>query len=186
MRLHSIYPNPLMETILIVEEVWKLCFVAQRPYWVCDTDFVGIPGQPPPDPSLFLGATYVFARAFWAILPEERIVLNTSSHLTKSKGMKVPEWLVLCQRMRVRSNNGSQLVKYLHPIKIPLLRLHSMARLFFKRLSRIIFHRKALNFNFSLIKNGDLVFDVRAYMGDKTAMYVELGARIVSIEPQET
>jgi len=85
-----------------------------------------------------------------------------------------------------KQQQGSQLDNYLHSLKLPLLRVHSKARLFLKRLSRIIFHRKALNFNSALIKDGDLVFDVGANMGDMTALYVKLGALVVSIEPQET
>ena len=36
-----------------------------------------------------------------------------------------------------------------------------------------------------LIKEGDLVFDIGANVGDMTALYLELGARVVSVEPQE-
>ena len=36
-----------------------------------------------------------------------------------------------------------------------------------------------------LIQEGDLVFDIGANVGDMTALYLELGARVVSVEPQE-
>lgn len=37
-----------------------------------------------------------------------------------------------------------------------------------------------------LIRPGDLVFDVGAHVGDRTLHFLELGARVVSVEPQES
>jgi FkbM family methyltransferase len=37
-----------------------------------------------------------------------------------------------------------------------------------------------------LIHPGDLVFDVGAHVGDRTLHFLELGARVVSVEPQES
>ena len=42
-----------------------------------------------------------------------------------------------------------------------------------------------LNFYSNLISPGDLVFDVGANVGSKTRIFLELGANVVSIEPQE-
>jgi len=45
--------------------------------------------------------------------------------------------------------------------------------------------RKMLNFYSQFIKKGDLCFDVGAYKGNRTGVFLELGARVVAIEPQE-
>lgn len=45
--------------------------------------------------------------------------------------------------------------------------------------------RKEREFFSSFIKQGDLVFDVGANIGDKAAVFASLGARIVAIEPQK-
>jgi FkbM family methyltransferase len=43
-----------------------------------------------------------------------------------------------------------------------------------------------LAFYKQFIRPGDLVFDVGANVGDKTAVFLELGARVVAVEPQES
>ena len=66
-----------------------------------------------------------------------------------------------------------------------ILRLHSRARAVMKNAKRRLFHGKALRFHRAFIKEGDLVFDVGANVGEMTALYLEIGARVVSVEPQE-
>lgn len=44
---------------------------------------------------------------------------------------------------------------------------------------------EALNFYSKLVEPGDLCFDVGANVGDRTAIFLELGATVVAIEPQE-
>ncbi|BAZ43131.1 methyltransferase FkbM family protein [Chondrocystis sp. NIES-4102] len=39
------------------------------------------------------------------------------------------------------------------------------------------------NFYHSLISSGDIVFDVGSHLGDKAAIFVDLNALVVSIEP---
>lgn len=47
-------------------------------------------------------------------------------------------------------------------------------------------HRKeALQFYSQFIRKGDLCFDVGAYIGNKTEILLELGAKVVCIEPQQ-
>ena len=43
-----------------------------------------------------------------------------------------------------------------------------------------------LNFYSQLIRNGDLVFDVGANVGEKTELFLQLGAKVVAVEPQES
>ena len=44
--------------------------------------------------------------------------------------------------------------------------------------------RRLRRLYYSLVKPGDLVFDVGAHLGDRTAAFVALGARVVALEPQ--
>lgn len=44
---------------------------------------------------------------------------------------------------------------------------------------------KELDFYSKLIKRGDLCFDIGANVGDKTKLFLQLGAIVVAIEPQE-
>ena len=69
--------------------------------------------------------------------------------------------------------------------KTLVLRMHSRARAILKNAKRRFLRRKSLSFLQTLIKRGDLVFDIGANVGDMTALYLELGARVVSVEPQE-
>ncbi len=46
-------------------------------------------------------------------------------------------------------------------------------------------HRKSLRLFSQFIKQGDLCYDVGANRGDMTKLFLTLGARVVSIEPQE-
>jgi FkbM family methyltransferase len=69
--------------------------------------------------------------------------------------------------------------------KTAILRLHSRARATFKKIKKLFYHGQSLRFFSSLIKEDDLVFDIGANVGEMTALYLELGARVVSVEPQE-
>jgi FkbM family methyltransferase len=42
-----------------------------------------------------------------------------------------------------------------------------------------------MKFHSQFIHDGDLVFDIGANVGEMTALYLRLGARVVSVEPQE-
>jgi FkbM family methyltransferase len=68
--------------------------------------------------------------------------------------------------------------------KTPLLRLYSRARAVFKRARRRLLYERYMAFFSTLIDEGDLVFDIGANVGDMTELYLELGAKVVSIEPQ--
>lgn len=46
--------------------------------------------------------------------------------------------------------------------------------------------KKQVQFYSQFIKKGDLCFDVGANIGDKTEVFVELGAKVVAVEPQES
>jgi FkbM family methyltransferase len=46
--------------------------------------------------------------------------------------------------------------------------------------------RKERDFFSAFIRRGDLVFDVGANVGDKTAVFASIGARVVAIEPQRS
>jgi FkbM family methyltransferase len=45
-------------------------------------------------------------------------------------------------------------------------------------------YRESLKFHSQFIQRGDLVFDVGANIGNRTEIYLSLGARVVAIEPQ--
>ncbi|MGZ4882135.1 MAG: FkbM family methyltransferase [Halobacteriota archaeon] len=49
----------------------------------------------------------------------------------------------------------------------------------------IIRHRRALSFFSQFISPGDLCFDIGANRGYKTKIFLELGANVVAVEPQE-
>jgi FkbM family methyltransferase len=68
--------------------------------------------------------------------------------------------------------------------KRDLLRLHSRLRALFKKARKRLSHSQSLSFHKALINGGDLVFDIGANVGDMTGLYVELGARVISVEPQ--
>jgi FkbM family methyltransferase len=68
--------------------------------------------------------------------------------------------------------------------KTDILRLHSRARGLVKKAGKVLSHGQSLRFHQALIKKGDLVFDIGANVGDMTALYLELGARVISVEPQ--
>lgn len=69
--------------------------------------------------------------------------------------------------------------------KTDVLRLHSRARAVLKQARKRLSHGQSLRFHRALIEEGDLVFDIGANMGEMTALYLELGASVVSVEPQE-
>ena len=69
--------------------------------------------------------------------------------------------------------------------KTDLLRLHSRARALVKKARRRLSRGQSLRFHQALIKEGDLVFDIGANVGDMTGLYLELGARVLAAEPQE-
>ncbi|MGB3904002.1 MAG: FkbM family methyltransferase, partial [Anaerolineae bacterium] len=71
-----------------------------------------------------------------------------------------------------------------------LARLHAIAKAAKLRIRRyspssVWDHRERLAFYSQFIKEGDLCFDVGANVGNITAIFLELGARVVCIEPQE-
>lgn len=43
-----------------------------------------------------------------------------------------------------------------------------------------------LDFYSQFIKKGDLVFDIGANVGDKTDLFLKLGAKVIAVEPQES
>ena len=69
--------------------------------------------------------------------------------------------------------------------KTHFLRLHSRARSLLKNARKRLSHGQLVRFHRALVQEGDLVFDIGANVGDMTALYLELGARVVSVEPQE-
>jgi FkbM family methyltransferase len=69
--------------------------------------------------------------------------------------------------------------------KVDLLRLHSRVRALVKKARRRLSHGRSFRFHQALINEGDLVFDIGANVGEMTELYLELGARVVAVEPQE-
>lgn len=67
-----------------------------------------------------------------------------------------------------------------------LLKLYPKARAIQQKiLAQSVYHRnKALSFYAQFITEGDLCFDIGAYSGSKTSIFLELGARVVCVEPQ--
>ncbi len=70
--------------------------------------------------------------------------------------------------------------------ELAALRAYSVVKGLVKAIRRRVSHKAALEFHRCLIRHGDLVFDVGAHFGDKTALYVELGASVAAVEPQES
>lgn len=69
--------------------------------------------------------------------------------------------------------------------KTDVLRIHSRARGLLKKAKKRLCHGQSVRFHRALFQEGDLVFDIGANVGDMTALYLHLGARVVSVEPQE-
>lgn len=69
--------------------------------------------------------------------------------------------------------------------KTDVLRIHSRARGLLKKAKKRLCHGQSVRFHGALVQEGDLVFDIGANVGDMTALYLHLGARVVSMEPQE-
>ena len=59
-----------------------------------------------------------------------------------------------------------------------------LIRPIFNPLSRLVEKKRMFKFYSSFISPGNLVFDVGAYRGDMTNTFLELGAKVISIEPQ--
>lgn len=85
----------------------------------------------------------------------------------------------------MRKKEHSSFLDWFGHWKTDILRLHSRARGLVKKAGKVLSHGQSLRFHEALIKKGDLVFDIGANVGDMTALYLELGARVVSVEPQE-
>jgi len=66
-----------------------------------------------------------------------------------------------------------------------VLRLHSRARALLKKARKRLSHGQLVRFHRAIVQEGDLVFDIGANVGDMTELYLELGARVISVEPQE-
>ncbi|HYG89906.1 MAG TPA: FkbM family methyltransferase [Azospirillum sp.] len=47
-----------------------------------------------------------------------------------------------------------------------------------------VFRRRAHAFYAGFVRPGDLCFDIGAHMGDRVAVFLSLGARVVAVEPQ--
>jgi len=58
-------------------------------------------------------------------------------------------------------------------------------RRFFRSFRRRSHSRKTRRFYSQFIKQGDLVFDVGANIGSRTEVFLQLGARVISVEPQK-
>jgi FkbM family methyltransferase len=54
---------------------------------------------------------------------------------------------------------------------------------FWLRAGRSMHHRRSLRFYSQFVRPGNLVFDVGANLGDRTQLFLELGAKVVAIEP---
>ena len=64
--------------------------------------------------------------------------------------------------------------------------LRNLKKIRTRRSKTIEYFRKQLQFYSQFIKEGDLCFDIGANIGDKTEVYVKLGAKVVSVEPQQS
>jgi len=85
---------------------------------------------------------------------------------------------------------GVNKVKELFIRLLKLLRLYSTAKAIRRWMDRyapenIRRRKEMLAFYSQFIKKGDLCFDVGANMGNRTEIFLELGARVVCIEPQK-
>jgi FkbM family methyltransferase len=87
--------------------------------------------------------------------------------------------------MPMAKNKNSGFLDSFGRWKTGVLRLHSKARALLKKTRRRLCRIQSLRFHQGLIGKGDLVFDIGANVGDMTALYLKLGARVVSVEPQE-
>ena len=64
------------------------------------------------------------------------------------------------------------------------LRTYSRIRKVFKAAKRSFNHPETLSFLSQFIRHDDLVFDIGANVGDYTSLCLELGAKVVAVEPQ--
>jgi FkbM family methyltransferase len=75
------------------------------------------------------------------------------------------------------------MLKPIRKILGPVIMPTPLGALYGKWSARRHFHR-ACRLYAQLIRPGDLVFDVGAYIGERSAIFLHLGARVVAIEPQ--
>ena len=75
---------------------------------------------------------------------------------------------------------------------LKLLYLYSVAKTvkrlinsLINRYRNIYHHKEALHFYSQFIKKKDLCFDVGTNIGSRTELFLELGAKIICIEPQK-
>lgn len=66
-----------------------------------------------------------------------------------------------------------------------VFRIQEFRRMITQGRSRTEYQRKCLKFYSGFVKTGDLVFDVGANVGDRIDVFLQIGAKIVAVEPQE-
>lgn len=57
---------------------------------------------------------------------------------------------------------------------------------FGRAVTQVVISRRMRNLYRQFVSDGDVVFDIGAHTGGRTAVFLALGARVVAVEPQET
>lgn len=70
-------------------------------------------------------------------------------------------------------------------MRSPLQTLSSRVRHLLQQWRKVRWYRRMRRFYAQFIKPGDLAFDVGANMGSRTRVFLQLGARVVAVEPQK-
>ena len=99
------------------------------------------------------------------------------------------------KKIKIRNNSKASCTRSgLIPIKalsifvkiLQFLRLYNSVYIAVLTISNVLSRRKLTRFYSQFISKGDLCFDIGANIGNRTGVFLELGAAVVAAEPQDT
>jgi len=98
------------------------------------------------------------------------------------------------RKIKVRNDSKASCTKSgLIPIKalnifvrlLRFLRLYNFVYIMVLAISNILSRRKLMRFYSKFVSEGDLCFDIGANLGNRTKVFLKLGATVVAVEPQD-
>jgi FkbM family methyltransferase len=146
------------------------------PIVTCDTGAVS--QTVPPDSGLLVppDAPQEFAQAIKRLLSDHDLCRRMADAAQRASKM-LPTW-------RDTAQTAGNVLAMLAPTQTPRKRLTPIGR------SLDVYYRDAARtarmdqLNASFVSKGQLAFDIGAHVGDRTASFARLGARVVALEPQ--
>jgi len=99
------------------------------------------------------------------------------------------------RKIKIRNNSKASCTKSgLIPIKalnifvkaLRILKLYNIVYITVLTISNILSRRKLMRFYSQFVGEGDLCFDIGANIGNRTKVFLKLGATVIAVEPQDT